>query len=62
MEVVRKGGSVKSMRVFVYEELINDLRVNINKIDYMFGQMNKQNYEAFLFIHLPFLKVVSVRF
>ena len=50
------------MRVFVYEELINDLRVNINKIDYMFGQMNKQNYEAFLFIHLPFLKVVSVRF
>lgn len=50
------------MRVFVCEELINDLRVNFEKIKDMFGQMNKQNYEAFLFTHLPYLKAVSVRF
>ncbi|MFF2093329.1 hypothetical protein [Paenibacillus sp. NPDC058174] len=40
-------GGVKLMRVFVCEELINDLRVNFEKINDMFGQMNKQNYEAF---------------
>lgn len=35
------------MRVFVCEELINDLRANFEKIKEMFEQLNKQNYEAF---------------
>lgn len=35
------------MRIFVCEELIDDLRVNIEKIKDMFRQLDEKNYEAF---------------